>query len=75
MSHTPSIREQIYRTASVGGVVSAPPGSELDLLRRGRPVTLSAYQLEGYLAEVDRPVDLSLSDAWVLTGDNVLTPA
>lgn len=75
MGYKPTIRESIFRAASCGGVVATPRGSELDMLWRGAPVTLSAELLAGCLALVDRPVDLSLSSHWTLTGDDVLTPS
>jgi hypothetical protein len=69
-----TLRAQLAALSSLPGVWTVPPGSPLDLLRRGRPVVLSSEMLASHVAPCDRPVDLSLAAEWVLTGDDTLTP-
>jgi len=62
------VADQGYRST---GIVNATYAA----LVTGADVGLTADQLRGFLPESKWPADLDAHDAWVLSGDDALTPA
>ena len=73
-----TLRARLYHLTSVNGTWGGPPGSTMDRMRRGLPVTLSRETVAACISPGDlaaRGIDLGAAESWTLTGPDTLTPA